>query len=383
MRKETSQNLGDADGILLVGASERNADLYYATGFLAPDPFVFVATAKKSLMLVNDMELDRAKAQATVDSVHSRFRFAEQMRRDRGEEPGSNAVLLALLREMGLQHVRVPRDFPLGVADALRAEGIRLEVADSSLFPQRALKTDIELDFICEAIKTAESGMQTAIDMISSADIRNRQLYIDDELLTSERVRQAVHHTLLDQDYVAERTIIACGDAACDPHQVGSGAINAGEAIVIDIFPRSAAHGYFGDITRTVTKGAASPELQKLYYTVQQAQDLVLGAIRTGADGAELHRAVLAFFADNGYETGVHSGRNQGFFHGTGHGLGLEIHEAPSIGSSGNILQATQVVTVEPGLYYTGLGGVRIEDVVVVRDDGCENLTRFPKVLEL
>ncbi len=383
MKRMIGQDLGDADGILLVGASERNADLYYATGFLAPDPFAFVATAKESLMLVNDMEFDRAKAQATVDSVHSCSQFANQVRRDSSERPGFNAVLLGLLRKMEFRHVRVSGDFPLGLADTLRAEDIRLDVTDSSLFPQRALKTDTELAHICEAIKAAEKGMQTAIDLISAADIHDRQLYVDGELLTSERVRQAVHHTLLDEDHVAERTIIACGDAACDPHQAGSGALNAGEAIVIDIFPRSTSYGYFGDITRTVVKGAANPELQRLYETVKQAQDLVLGAIRTGAHGAELHRAVQAFFADNGYETGIRRGRNQGFFHGTGHGLGLEIHEAPKISSGDNILQATQVVTVEPGLYYTGLGGVRIEDVVVVRDDGCENLTRFPKVLEV
>jgi len=379
----TLRALEGADGILLVGASDRNADLYYATRFLAPDPFAFVATASNSAMLVNDLELDRAKLQATVDSVHSRTWYAAKVRDEKNRDPQAHEVLLVMLREMELRQLLVGEDFPLGLADALRGEGIVLDVAESPLFPQRALKSASELQYLREAMGAAQKAMQAAMEVLSSATVREHKLYLEGETLTSERVRRTIHRTLLDEEYVAERTIVACGDAACDPHQEGSGPLWADQPIVIDIFPRSAVHGYFGDITRTVVKGQASPELKKVYATVEAAQKLVFDAVRGGADGAAIHRSVLSFFTDSGYETGARGGRNQGFFHGTGHGLGLEIHESPRISSVGDRLQSSQVVTVEPGLYYTGLGGVRIEDVVVVRDEGFENLTHFPKVLEL
>ena len=385
MRAETAalRKLDGADGVLLVGASERNADLYYATRFLAPDPFVFIATADQRVILVNDLELDRAKLQAAVDSVHSRTRYAAMVRREKNRDPQAFEVTLRLLQEMELRRLLVPEDFPVGLADALRTHGVDLEVVESPLFPQRAVKSAAELEYLRQAMGAAERAMQAATEVLAAATVRSGQLYLEAEPLTSERVRRTIHRTLLDEEYGAERTIVACGDAACDPHQEGSGPLWSDQPIVIDIFPRSAIHGYFGDITRTVVKGRATPELKKVYATVEAAQDLVFDAVRAGADGAAIHRSVLAFFTESGYETGVRDGRNQGFFHGTGHGLGLEIHEAPRIGSAGDRLEASQVVTVEPGLYYTGLGGVRIEDVVVVRGDGFENLTHFSKALEL
>jgi Xaa-Pro aminopeptidase len=379
----TLRALDGSDGILLVGASDRNPDLYYATRFLAPDPFAFVSTANESVMLVNDLELDRAKLQATVDSVRSRTRYVAKVRREKNREPQPHEVLLGMLREMELRQLLVPEGFPVGLADALRADGIVLDVVESPLFPQRALKSAAELDYLRDAMGAAERAMQAALEVLSAATAHDRKLYLDGEALTSEHLRRTIHRTLLDEEYVAERTIVACGDAACDPHQEGGGPLWADQPIVIDIFPKSSSHGYFGDITRTVVKGRATSELKKAYATVEAAQQLAFDAVRDGADGAAIHRSVLSFFTDSGYETGVRDGRNQGFFHGTGHGLGLEIHEAPRIGSSGDRLKSSQVVTVEPGLYYIGLGGVRIEDVVVVRDDGFENLTHFPKVLEV
>ena len=375
--------LDGADGILLVGASERNADLYYATRFLAPDPFALIATAGQRVMLVNDLELDRAKEQATVDLVHSRTPFAARVRREKNRDPQGFEVILQLLQDMELRRLLVPEDFPIGLADALRAHRVELEVIEAPLFPRRAVKSETELAYLRQAMGASERAMQTAMEVLSAATVHRDQLYLDGETLTSERVRRAIHRTLLDEGYVAERTIVACGDAACDPHQEGRGPLRSDLPIVIDIFPRSASHGYFGDITRTVVKGRATPALKRVYDTVEAAQNIVFDAVRAGADGTAIHRSVLAFFTASGYETGVRDGRNQGFFHGTGHGLGLEIHEAPRISSAGDRLETSQVVTVEPGLYYTGVGGVRIEDVVVVGNDGFENLTRFPKVLEL
>ena len=182
---------------------------------------------------------------------------------------------------------------------------------------------------------------------------------------------------------MANHTIVAGGKQGCDPHERGYGVLRANEPIILDVFPRSQKTGYFGDITRTVVKGQASETIRKMYQTVGHGQEMPFRN-SSQASGAEIHRAIQDYFEKEGYKTGKLNGRMQGFFHGTGHGLGLEIHEAPRIGSSSNdILKAGHVVTVEPGLYYPDIGGVRLEDVAHVTPTGMRNLTKFEKVLEV
>ena len=181
----------------------------------------------------------------------------------------------------------------------------------------------------------------------------------------------------------ANHTIVACGDQACDPHNEGSGPLSAGKPIIIDIFPHSNRTGYFADITRTVVKGTPTVEMRDLYNTVLEAQQRALSYIKAGVNGKEVHQQVTDLFEQKNYQTGEIDGRMQGFFHGTGHGVGLEIHEPPRIGKTDNTLIAGHIVTVEPGLYYPGKGAVRIEDLVVVTEDGCKNLTTYPKVFEV
>ncbi len=174
------------------------------------------------------------------------------------------------------------------------------------------------------------------------------------------------------------------GEQACDPHQVGYGRLRAREPIIIDVFPRSQRTGYFGDITRTVVKGRASEAVRKLYDTVERGQDVAFEAMRHNMRTADIHQKVQDLFASEGYKTGRQNGRMQGFFHGTGHGVGMEIHEAPRMGSnSKDKLLTGHVVTIEPGLYYSGLGGVRLEDMAQVTSNGPRNLTKFEKVLEV
>jgi Xaa-Pro aminopeptidase len=187
----------------------------------------------------------------------------------------------------------------------------------------------------------------------------------------------------MEQDCVGQHTIIAGGVQACDPHNEGSGALKAGEPIVMDVFPRHVASRYFADMSRTVLKGKARPQMKRLYDAVLAAQEEAIASVRDGADGQKIHAQVNRRFEDAGFKTGLVNGRMQGYFHGTGHGVGLDIHEPPRISKSGSRLQAGQVVTVEPGLYYPEIGATRIEDMVLVTEDGCRNLTQFPKVLEI
>ncbi len=376
-------DLKGADALLMIGNSERCANLFYATRFRAPDPFVFLWTPSEKLMLANNLEIDRARDQASVNRVLSYTQY-EQRAKERGREhPNSNAVLLELLRDLGLAKLQVPADFPLGTADFLREKGIELAIATEPLFPQRKIKDATEVEHVRRAMRATEAGMETAIEGLRVADVRDGVLFLNGDVLTSERLRRMVHQTLMDCDSIGEHTIIAGGDQGCDPHQVGFGPLRAGETIIIDIFPRDEASGYYGDLTRTVCKGPASKPLRHLYKTVLEAQQLGLEHIRPGAEGHLIHEVIQQFFSDAGYETGERDGYMQGYIHSTGHGLGLEIHEGPRIGPHGDVLESGHIVTMEPGLYYRGLGGVRIEDTVVVCAGGYENLCSLPKVLEV
>jgi Xaa-Pro aminopeptidase len=188
---------------------------------------------------------------------------------------------------------------------------------------------------------------------------------------------------MMAQGWVPSHTIIASGNQCCDPHHEGSGPIKAHTSIIFDIFPRSQKTGYFGDLSRTVVRGRASDRLKAAYAAVEQGQEIAFRLIRNGANGQQIHEDIHRLFEEKGFRTGKTGGRMQGFFHGTGHGLGLDIHEQPRIAHVSAPLQTGHVVTVEPGLYYWGLGGVRLEDVVVVTATGNRNLTRYPKVLEI
>lgn len=368
-------DLQGADALLLCDASEHNADLYWATDLMAPDPFHYLCDGKRSIVLMKDLELDRARDQSCCEVLaYSGFEPAT------GE---SGDALHNALSELGYKHLLVPAEFPLGIANKLVAAGFQLTTAGTPLFTERAIKTASQIDAVASTQAAAEASMQAAVDALTQARIDADQLWLDGEPLTSERVRRLIHHTLLDHDCTGHHTIVAGGQQAIDPHQVGHGPLPADAPIIIDIFPRADGSGYFGDITRTFVRGKVHDEVQRLYDTVLAAQQQALASIRAGADGGAIHRAVQQLFDEAGYPTGEIDSRMQGYFHGTGHGVGLEIHEAPSLGRRADILAPNQTVTVEPGLYYAGLGGIRIEDLVVVETDGYRNLTSFPKQLIL
>lgn len=221
--------------------------------------------------------------------------------------------------------------------------------------------------------------MTAAHAMLRRAEIKGTQLWLDGQAVTSERVKKFINVKLMELDCIAQHTIVAGGEQACDPHNEGSGPLPAHRSIIFDVFPRSATSRYFADMSRTVIRGTASPELKRLYSTVKDAQEEAITKIKDGADGMKIHQGICTRFEKAGYKTGLVNGRMQGYFHGTGHGVGLDIHEAPRISRTGSLLQEGHVVTVEPGLYYPGLGAVRIEDMVLVTKDGCRNLTNFPK----
>ncbi len=256
---------------------------------------------------------------------------------------------------------------------------------EPNIFPKREFKNADEVRKISAALTMAEVGMAEGMQALRLSKIdKRRRLIYRGAPLTSERLRAIIDCAILQASGLAANTIVAGGKQGCDPHERGFGPLRANEPIILDIFPRSQKTGYFGDITRTVVRGRAAEPVRKLYETVFHAQKIAFARMRAGTATSEIHKAVQDFFVKRGYKTGRRDGHMEGFFHGTGHGLGLEIHEAPRVGaSSAGKLKAGHVVTVEPGLYYPEIGGVRLEDVAHITGNGAKNLTRFEKLLEL
>ena len=370
------------DARLVYAASETDADILYPTGFFAPDPFLFVQKGKTRILVMSDLEMDRARKQASVDRVLSWSKLAAPLEKGGRRAPVAD-VIARVLRELDLRRVSVPRQFPLGLARELAKRRFRLELGPDPFWPERELKQPHELRAIEASLRAAEAGLTAGIEALRSCRIRGGWLVRDGRRFTAEDLRSAVNTRMMADGFIPAHTICAPGDQAVDPHEGGHGPIRANQPVVMDIFPRSEATGYFGDLTRTVVRGRASFRLHELYAIVHEGVRLGHRMLKDGALGMEIHRAIQQLFARQGYATGVKNGRMQGFFHGTGHGLGLEIHEAPSIGKRPCVLRAGHVVTVEPGLYYLGLGGVRIEDVALVTKTGSRCLTRVPKRLEI
>lgn len=364
---------------LFIAASETDANLYYATKFIAPDPFIYLEIKGERILVMNDLEMDRAKSQAAVDRVLS-YSEIEKRARDHGAaSPGSVDIVHVVLREAKIKQVLVPSNFPFSHASRLQELGYQVHAKSDPFYEQRVVKTAEEVRHIEGAQRATEAAVAAAHDLLRRATIKGDELWHEGSALTSERIKKFINVKLMENDCVAQHTIVAGGEQACDPHNEGSGPLPANRSIIFDVFPRSATTRYFADMSRTVVRGTPSPELVKLYQIVKDAQEEAITKIKDGADGMKIHRGICDRFEKAGYKTGLVNGRMQGYFHGTGHGVGLDIHEAPRISRTGSLLQEGHVVTVEPGLYYPGLGAVRIEDMVLVTSDGCRNLTNFPK----
>jgi Xaa-Pro aminopeptidase len=367
---------------LMVADSERDANMLYATRLFVPDAFIWLEVRGRTYAVMSDLELDRARKQAHVDRVLSLAAYQRQLKQAGVKQPRFSDIVNLVLRELRIRSVEVPTSFPIGLAKQLR--GVRLSVKPDPFFPEREIKTPTEVVKLTKAMRLAEAGMQSAVNMLRRSRIgRGGFLLWRGNKLTSENVQGVINSTIAGLGGIASHTIVAGGNQGCDPHEGGHGPLRAHTTIILDIFPRDTHTGYHGDITRTVVRGRASEAVKKLYAVVGMAQQFAFGKLHAGVNGQDIHRGIQELFTDKGYETGRVDGRMQGFFHGTGHGLGLEVHERPRVSAVSEVLRAGQVVTVEPGLYFWGVGGVRLEDVAVVQQNGARNLARFPKVLEI
>lgn len=365
--------------LLHYAASEVDANLYYATKFLAPDPFAFFQIGARRHLIVGDLEIGRAREQSSVDEVLSLSRIERGLKKRKTTAD----VLAHVLRRRRVRAVVAPANFPGQLADELRRRGVAVAYKGPVFWESRVVKSPAEVRMIEAVQRATEEAVHEAMDLVRRARVSGGLLRHKGEVLTAERVRRVIAESCLRAGVLSKNTIVACGDQGCDPHNRGTGPLRANRSIIFDVFPRSESTLYFADMSRTVVKGKASPRLRRQYDAVLAAQEVCFKRVRNGADGKAIHEAVKACLAERGFPTRERRGKMEGFFHGTGHGVGLDIHEAPSIGPRGTKLPKGSVVTVEPGLYYFGVGGVRLEDMVLVGSTGCRNLTRFPKVLEI
>ncbi len=367
---------------LIVAPSDTDADMLYATRIFIGDPFIFLQQNGKRTLVLSDLEIDRAKKNAKADEFVMFSQLERELQGKAKKAPPYEKVLAHFLTKRGVKRAKVPANFPLGFANEIKRKGIALETSNGLFWPAREKKTAEEIRLLERALRITETGMKRGMEILKASKLgAGKKLKWSGKTLTSEILRAEIDSAILRAGGVPTNTIVAGGDQACDPHERGFGPLQGNSLIILDIFPRDAKTGYWGDMTRTVVRGRASEQQRKLWEAVKAGQALALKQIKAGVDGMSVHKAITELFDRRGFPTEVRNGRRVGFFHGTGHGLGLEIHEYPRLQKV--TLKAGQCLTVEPGLYYPGIGGARIEDVVIVEKDGCRILSKFPKQLEI
>ncbi|WP_414662304.1 M24 family metallopeptidase [Horticoccus sp. 23ND18S-11] len=370
---------------LLFADTERSPDALYFGRVNVPDAFVAFELRGKKHAVVSALEFGRVKKTSDFDVVLPLEPYLQRARALWPERKvGPAEVIILVAKDHRQTRFTVPEDFPAGVYEKLFELGLDLVVADGPLFPAREIKTPAETAAIREGNRCSALGFAAAERILRASKPRGRKLIHRGQTLTSEMLKFAIEVACLEAGAVSANTIVAGGDQACDPHERGSGPLRPDELIIIDIFPRVTRTGFHGDMTRTFLRGRASDAQRALVAAVRAAQLAALRLIRPGANGRDVHRKVVEVFTARGFETKRTAQGSVGFFHGTGHGLGLAVHELPRVsGAVDYILRRNSVVTVEPGLYYPGLGGCRIEDVVQVTPKSATLLSRYPYTWEL
>ena len=350
---------------LIYASTEKSADMLYFAKMNIPDPvFAFTCKGEKHA-LMSPLEFGRAKKESDFDVIHPTSR-----------KPDAEEIL-GVLKKLGISKISVPREFPVWTYKYLIEQGLTIDVCEGAFFSERRLKQDFEIAEIKKANNAAAQSYTRVWQILQESKIENSKLVWNKKILTSETLKYEIEAVCLSLGANSNHTIAACGNQACDPHNEGSGAVFANELIVVDIFPQMRQSGYFGDMTRTFIKGTPNDAQANIVDAVRKAQSNVIEKIKAGTRASSVHKCVADFFENAGYATKQIDDAWHGFFHSTGHGIGLEVHEEPRISLATNTLAAGEVVTVEPGLYYPGIGACRIEDNVLVRKNDCEKLSDF------
>ncbi len=370
--------------VLIYADSMRSADMRHAVPLAVPDPVLYAEASGTKHMFTHSMEAARLRELGLFDvHVSEEFGVDELMQSGLKRQEIRAQIAVRQVASLGLKKASVPEEFPVWLADRLRSEGIEI-VPDQDLFDdRRRSKTEAQLAGMRRAQRAAEAAMDTCRDMLRRSEIRGNDLILDGEPLTVERVKAAMNVTFAEHDTTPDEYIVAPGAQGAVGHDMGSGPIAANTPLVVDIFPKDNSSAVFTDMTRTFVVGEVADDVREWHRLCKEALDRALSEIRAGVEGKAVFDGTCEIFEAAGELTPRTKTPGEplvdGFFHGLGHGVGLQVHEAPGMGLiSDKKLVVGDVVTVEPGLYRQGYGGVRLEDIVVVTENGIENLTQYP-----
>ena len=374
---------------LIHADSVRDPDLYLATGISVVDPFTYVETDGKRVIVTTETEADAARRNSSATDVWtgSQFGDRELIKNGMNRDEAALEVVLRTLRKLDVDDVVVPPAFPLELADYLRGHDVTVRHDRAGYEMRRRVKDERALAGIRSAQKATEAAFAHVVEMLGASTPAADGLVLDGEPLTAERLTAAIEDVLRAHGCEGEPPLVGNGPTGANVHERGSGPIQPHESVIVDIFPRHTATRFFADMTRTFCFGAAPEQLRHMHATVYEALRRSTERIAAGVNGKDVWEVACDVIEAGGFRTtrSLAAGEtlDEDFFHGLGHGVGVEVHESPNMGLSGDDLVAGDVVTIEPGVYRKGFGGIRLEDLAVVREGGCEVLTDFPYTLEV
>jgi Xaa-Pro aminopeptidase len=373
--------------VLILADSMRSPELRHEVPIAIPDEFLYVERDGRRAVVVSSLESERiGEAGLGIEVMpYEAFGLDELMASGTPRSEASLQMYVRACHELGIAGASVPATFPLELADRLRESGIQV-TADRALFEERRRrKNSTEIAGLRRAQRACEAALDAARDMLRRAS-SNGTLMLDGGPLTSERLKAEVERVFTEHGAYADEFIVAHGAQTTVGHEGGHGPILPGEAIVFDLFPRDRETGVYTDMTRTYVVGEVPDELREYHRLCKEALDRVVVSVKPGVNGRTLFEIPCELFAEHGYPTQLTKKPGEvldsGFFHSLGHGVGLEVHERPYLGRVGDDLVSGDVIALEPGLYRPGYGGVRLEDVAIVTEDGIEVVTDYPYELE-
>ena len=376
--------------VLIIADSVRDADLRHHVPVGIGDEFLYAETGGRKVVVTTSFELHKIPP---LDLQIEGLPYEEYGYDALADRPGITKYELwseywpGVVQALGMTEVVVPANFPVVYADALRKAGVDVRPDQKFFDDRRRVKSAAELAGIRRAQKAGEAGLRAGLALLRRAVPDGSGLSVDGKQLTCELLKEHVDRAFAEHGAAADDSIVSHGSQTAVGHDFGSGPVEPGDVVLFDLFPRDRASACYADMTRTVVLGEPSDEIREYHRLCKEALDRSMAMIRPGVNGRDVHVMVSEFFHENGQQTVMHKASGEvlrdGFYHGLGHGVGLEVHEQPGLGRIGQPLVAGDVITLEPGLYRHGYAGVRLEDLILVTEGGCENLTDFPYDLKL
>ena len=373
--------------VLIWADTLRSPEMRHEVPVVIPDPFLYLERDGERHVVITPFEVERVEGQDGIQPhPYEQFGYDDLAKQGIPMEEVTLGTAVQAVKDLGVEKAVVPTTFPLLLADRLRSEGIEITPDRETFVQRRRVKSQAELEGIGRAQRGAEAGMDAARELFRRTEQQDGRLILDGEPLTCERVKNAIQRAFTDLNLLCEEFIVSHGAQTAIGHEMGFGEIKPSEPVVLDLWPRDRASSCYADMTRTFAVGEPSEELAAYHSLVLEALERAREAVKPGVAGRDVYVLVAELFHEAGYPTGLHKKDGEvledGFHHGLGRGVGLEVHEQPWLSRYPGRLVEGDVITLEPGLYRNGYGGCRLEDLVLVTKDGAEPLTTYPYDLQ-